>query len=69
LLVLGTLVLIAPVQLAAEVLRFDLWVMAGATVLLVPIMLSGWRISRREGVLFLALYAAYIGAQFASPAS
>jgi cation:H+ antiporter len=65
LLVLGALVLIAPVQLAAEVLRFDLWVMAGATVLLVPIMLSGWRISRREGVLFLALYAAYIGAQFA----
>ncbi len=65
LLVLGTLVLIAPVQLAAEVLRFDLWVMVGVTVLLVPIMLSGWRISRREGVLFLALYAAYIGAQFA----
>ena len=65
LLVLGALVLIAPVQLAAEVLRFDLWVMVGVTVLLVPIMLSGWRISRREGVLFLALYAAYIGAQFA----
>ena len=65
LLVLGALVLIAPVQLAAEVLRFDLWVMAGVTVLLIPIMLSGWRISRLEGGLFLALYAAYIGIQFA----
>jgi cation:H+ antiporter len=65
LLVLGVLVLIAPVQLAAEVLRFDLWVMVGVTVLLIPIMLSGWRISRLEGVLFLALYAAYIGIQFA----
>ena len=64
LLVLGVLVLIAPVQLAAEVLRFDLWVMVGVTLLLIPIMLSGWRIDRREGVLFLALYAAYIGAQF-----
>ncbi len=65
LLVLGALVLIAPVQLAAEVLRFDLWVMFGVTVLLIPIMLSGWRISRVEGVLFLTLYAAYIGVQFA----
>ncbi len=65
LLVLGVLVLIAPVRLAAEVLRFDLWVMVGVTVLLIPIMLSGWRISRLEGGLFLALYAAYIGIQFA----
>ena len=65
LLVLGVLVLIAPVQLAAEVLRFDLWVMVGVTVLLIPVMLSGWRISRLEGGLFLALYAAYIAIQFA----
>jgi cation:H+ antiporter len=65
LLVLGALVLIAPVQLAAEVLRFDLWVMVGVTVLLIPVMLSGWRISRLEGGLFLTLYAAYIGVQFA----
>lgn len=65
LLVLGTLVLITPVQLAAEVLRFDIWVMVGVTVLLIPVMLSGWRISRLEGGMFLALYAAYIGFQFA----
>ena len=65
LLVLGVLVLIAPVQLAAEVLRFDIWVMVGVTVLLFPVMLSGWRICRLEGALFLALYAAYIGYQFA----
>ncbi len=64
LLVLGVLVLIAPVQLAAEVLRFDIWVMAGVTVALILVMLSGWRISRLEGGLFLALYAAYIGIQF-----
>ena len=64
LLVLGVLVLIAPVQLTAEVLRFDIWVMAGVTVALILVMLSGWRISRLEGGLFLALYAAYIGFQF-----
>jgi cation:H+ antiporter len=64
LLVLGVLVLIAPVQLAAEVLRFDIWVMAGVVVALILVMLSGRRISRLEGGLFLALYAAYIGIQF-----
>ena len=64
LLVLGVLVMIAPVQLAAEVLRFDIWVMAGVTVALILAMLSDWRISRLEGGLFLALYAAYIGFQF-----
>ena len=64
LLVLGVLVMIAPVQLAAEVLRFDIWVMAGVVVALILVMLSGRRISRLEGGLFLALYAAYIGIQF-----
>jgi cation:H+ antiporter len=64
LLVLGAFALSTPVRLAPEVLGFDIWVMAGATMLVIPIMLSGWRISRREGVLFLTLYAGYIGVQF-----
>jgi cation:H+ antiporter len=65
LLVLGVFALATPLSLAPEVLRFDIWVMAGVTVAVIPIMLSGWRISRREGVLFLGLYAAYIWVQFA----
>ena len=65
LLVLGAFALATPLRLAPEVLRFDIWVMAGVTVAVIPIMLSGWRISRREGVLFLGLYAAYIWIQFA----
>ncbi len=64
-LVLGVFALATPLSLAPEVLRFDIWVMAGVTVAVIPIMLSGWRISRREGVLFLGLYAAYIWVQFA----
>ena len=68
LLVLGVFALATPLSLAPEVLRFDIWVMAGVTVAVIPIMLSGWRISRREGVLFLGLYAAYIGVQFAPAA-
>lgn len=68
LLVLGVFALATPLRLAPEVLRFDIWVMAGVTVAVIPIMLSGWRISRREGVLFLGLYAAYIWVQFAPAA-
>ena len=64
LLVLGVFALSTPLRLAPEILRFDIWVMAGTTVLVIPIMLSGWRISRREGALFLALYAGYIGVKF-----
>jgi cation:H+ antiporter len=64
-LVLGVFALATPLSLAPEVLGFDIWVMAGVTVAVIPIMLSGWRISRREGVLFLGLYAAYIWVQFA----
>lgn len=65
LLVLGVLALITPVEPAAELLRFDIWVMVGATIVLTPVMLTGWRISRLEGAVFLALYAAYIWSQFA----
>ncbi len=65
LLVLGAFALATPLRLAPEVLGFDIWVMAGAAVAVIPIMLSGWRIGRREGALFLGLYAAYIWVQFA----
>ena len=65
LLVLGAFALATPLRLAPEVLRFDIWVMAAAAVAAILIMLSGWRISRREGALFLGLYAAYIWVQFA----
>lgn len=43
------------------VLHFDLWVMLAAGFACVPVMLSGRRIARWEGVLFLAYYAAYSG--------
>lgn len=45
----------------AEIIRFDIWVMAASAVLLVLLARSGWRVSRREGGLMLALYVAYLG--------
>lgn len=60
LLILGSASLAAPLPFAAEFVRVDLWVMMGAGILLIPVMVTGWNISRREGVLLLILYAAYI---------
>jgi cation:H+ antiporter len=41
-------------------LRFDIPVMIGVAVLCLPIALTGNRISRREGLLFVGYYAAYV---------
>ncbi|WP_217125344.1 calcium/sodium antiporter [Hydrogenophilus thiooxidans] len=38
----------------------DLWVMLGATLLLLPVVLSGYSVNRREGALLVALYIAYL---------
>ena len=38
--------------------------MVAATIVLLPVMLTGWRIGRREGLVFLLAYAIYIAVQF-----
>ena len=62
--VLSALAFTLPFEIAGELLRFDIWVMLGVSLLLLPVMLTGWRIGRLEGGLFLVLYAVYIGWQF-----
>ncbi len=64
LLILGLLFMITPVTVAPEILRVDIWVLAGATLLAVPVMLTGKRITRIEGAVFVLLYAAFIWIQF-----
>ncbi|SME91461.1 cation:H+ antiporter [Tistlia consotensis] len=58
--ILGTTALIKPIPIPASLLGFDLWAMLGATLLLFVAAVTGWRINRQEGVLFLALYVGYI---------
>ncbi len=48
-----------PVSDAAR--HFDLWVMLAVAVACLPIMLTGRRIARWEGFVFLAYYCAYCG--------
>ena len=64
LLVLGVLALIIPFQVAPEMLHFDIWVMVGAVVVLLPVMMTGWRIGRREGAVFLIAYGIYVAMKY-----
>jgi cation:H+ antiporter len=58
--ILGITAILEPIRVPPEILRTDIWVMLGATVLLVFFSISGWRISRAEGGTFLAAYGAYL---------
>ena len=45
-------------------LHFDIWVMVGAVVVLLPVMMTGWRIGRREGAVFLIAYGIYVAMKY-----
>ena len=64
LLILGALFIITPVTVAPEVLSYDIWILAGATAIAVPVMLLGKRIGRVSGAAFVLLYVAFIWFQF-----
>jgi cation:H+ antiporter len=57
--ILGMTALVAPIPVPSEFARLDVWVMLGATLLLVGASLTGGRLGRGEGLVFLAAYAAY----------
>ena len=62
LMVLGLTAVVAPDGLGVPdaALRFDIPVMILVAIIALPIMFSRYQISRREGLLFLACYVAYI---------
>jgi cation:H+ antiporter len=62
--VMGVTAIVADVPVADQILSFDIWVMMAATILLIPVMLSGNALSRREGGIFLVLYFGYIAVQY-----
>jgi cation:H+ antiporter len=59
--ILGVTALVKPIEVPPEIARLDAWIMLAATALLLATVRSGWRISRREGLLLLALYVGYTG--------
>ncbi|MDE0239556.1 MAG: sodium:calcium antiporter [bacterium] len=62
--ILGITALAAPVPFSDKIVGFDLWVLGAMTLLLVPLLLTGWRLGRRDALLLLALYCVYILSQF-----
>lgn len=59
----GVVAVVAPLEVSESLLQFDLWLLLGVTALLLPLMLSGGRLSRREGALLLLLYAGFLAFQ------
>ncbi|MBN43544.1 MAG: hypothetical protein CL573_08680 [Alphaproteobacteria bacterium] len=60
----GAAALVASLPVPSVLLFFDVWVLLGVTVLLIPLMLTKGGVSRLEGGLLVFLYAAYLACQF-----
>lgn len=58
--ILGITALVDPLVIPAEILRFDLWVMILATIMLAVFALRKMNITRIEGGILLATYAVYL---------
>lgn len=58
--IIGIAALIAPMPVDPALLRFDLWVMLGASVLLVPFVFLRRDLTRGWGGLLSVLYAGYV---------
>lgn len=58
--ILGLTAVVKPIPVPAQLLGVDVWVLAAATALLVLCALRNMRISRREGLLLVGGYGAYM---------
>lgn len=56
----GAAALVTPLEVPAEILVRDLWVMLAASLVLVPFVVKCWPITRIVGVVFLAAYVTYL---------
>ncbi len=59
--ILGLSGLVTPLSVAPGLIDSDGWWMLGVTLLLGPILFTGRRVDRYEGVLLVGVYCAYIG--------
>lgn len=58
--ILGITAVIAPLPVPVQMLRMDLWVMLGSSLLLAPFLFRGLPMTRPVGAGLLAGYAAYV---------
>ncbi len=62
--IIGISSLICPLPIDPGMISFDIWIMLGCAVALLPLSLTEWRLSRKEGLAFLFAYALYIAALY-----
>ncbi|MFK7763679.1 MAG: calcium/sodium antiporter [Roseobacter sp.] len=58
--IIGVTSLVGPIPVDPEFLRFDLWVMLGASILLAPFVFAGMNITRGWGIALSLLYVTYL---------
>ncbi|MFP7571007.1 calcium/sodium antiporter [Marivita sp. S2033] len=58
--IIGVASLIAPIPVAPQFLEFDLWVMLGASLVIIPLVFLGRDLTRVWGIALSALYLGYI---------
>ncbi len=62
--IMGVAALVGPIPVDVEILRYDLWVMIGASLLLLPFVFWSIHMGRAVGFGFVALYTIYIVSLF-----
>lgn len=58
--IIGVASLVGPIPIPPSFLVFDLWIMLGASVLLIPTLFLGHRLGKRWGLVLSALYILYV---------
>ena len=61
--VAGLVGIITPLDVPAQIQNFDLWIMLGASVLVMVYVLAGRALKRPDGLVFVGGYVAYIAVQ------
>ena len=60
--ILGVTALISstPISLPNNMIQFDVWWMLAASIVIIPFLVSNWRLNRLEGFFLLTLYVGYL---------
>ncbi len=58
--IIGISSFVGPIPVVPEILRFDLWMMLGASLLLIPYVYWRWTFGRITGIAFTSMYFAYV---------
>jgi len=58
--VLGATAIAAPIPLEGKIAEVDVWIAVAVAAILIPATLTGKRLSRMEGIVFLILYVLFV---------